>query len=338
MPPRLRSPRVRLLFIAGAMTLLTGCGLPGFLKVSAPADGTVVKKLSTDLAFGADSAAPSSPRLPSPGGPLGVLNLTGPSFAFDGFADPVRPFEGFRTEFDCPQADENTFPEKSAAFLVDGAVRPGTYKWKQQGTFDFSALIKVALPPLTRRTVRALPSLTPGIASYEMQQQAPTFIETDTYEVRQTNPSVAGDGIYLTRIQYKGKDFDIDFNPLPGLAPKLVSLPVQDEPVAATSIDPASGLVLNVSGSVNGRERVRLDACGEVVEAWKFANGVRILQGLPPNQADSVQNTTYEFYFAPQLGGLIVGDHIVTHANYKGFQTTVDNTTNIGGLTPIDAK
>ncbi|MDQ1436669.1 MAG: hypothetical protein QOK43_298 [Acidimicrobiaceae bacterium] len=342
MPLLPKRPRPRLSAALVVMALSSSaCGMPGFLKVADPADGTTVKKLSTDLAFGVEApAAPAAPfTLPVASVP-NLLDLTGLSFDIEPPQfEEFKPFTGFsgNGSGDCPQADENTFPEKSATFEVIGTVESGTYKWKQKGTFDLPPLLQIPLPPLTRRIVRALPNLVPGINAFEIEQPVGLFgSEIDTYEVRRTSQFSPADGIFLTRLQYKMPDFNIDFNPVPALAPQLVKLPAQNQPaVSATSVDPASGLVLNITGSVDAATRYRLDACGEVVEAWKFTNGVRVLQGLPPNQANAITNTTYEFYFAPQLGGLIVGDHIVTQGSFGPLRYSTDSTSNIGGLKPL---
>jgi hypothetical protein len=327
--------RARLLPAMGALVLMTGCGLPGFLRVSAPKDGTTVKKLSTKLAFGTEPQAAhagvrTAPVLPT----LGPIDLTGPQFDTAPFTD-FPEFGGFQFPNPCPEAGPGKFPEKSATFAVQGQPVPGVYKWKQKGTLTIPPLPAIALNFLGNRQVTMVPTVTPGAFAFDIERLADFGIEVDTYEVRQNNPSTPTDGIYLTRLRYENQKGAVlmDFNPPSLLAPKLVSLPVVDETTTPVpSVDPTHQLVLTVSGTVDGHTRQRLDACGELVEAWKFS-GVRVLQGVT-DQSQAIRDSTYEFWFAPQLGGLIVGDHIVSNGTLGVIQYSTDMTTNIGELKP----
>lgn len=325
-----------------AAAVLSTASLPAFLRVAAPRDGVVVKSLSADLAFGADAvAAPpaATVALPPAAAPslTDVATLLRPETLFED-EEPPPTFSEFTfapPRDPCPVAPEGTFPQEAASTLVKGVPKPGQYPWKQSGTFQVGGLLPLPVPALTVRTIRQVPTSTPdAILAYEIEQVGYAGKEIDTIEVRYTGRS-STDGVYLTRLQYIAHDYKIDFNPLPLTAPQLFPLPITPTaaPVSASAVDVEDRLALQVSGQVDGRNRVRLDACGEIVEAWKFS-GTRVLQGLPPNQDQGIRDTTYELYLAPQLGGLIVGDHVVTSGNVAGIPYQSDITSNIGALQP----
>jgi hypothetical protein len=335
--PRLREPaRIRLACALVALAVLPACSMPSFLKVAQPEDGVTVKNLTADLAFGAEEPAPagSTPQAPqAPGWEQAMYDFIAPGFEFDlppNTTPPPAPPVG-----PCPEADDTTYPEEPAGLLVDGPPLAGQYRWKQAGTVELVGLGKFPANGLTVRTVRVLESVAPDVvAVYEIEQQGLTGKEIDTIEVRYSDAGAPTDGVYLTRLQYAAPNIEIDFNPPAAAAPKLLSIPVQArEPVSQTAIDLEDRLVLQITGTMDGATRHRLDACGEVVEAWKFS-GQRVLQGLPPNEGDSISNTKFDFWIAPQLGGLIVGDHLVTQGNFGPLRYQSDIVSTIGDLEP----
>jgi hypothetical protein len=337
MPPLREPTRTRLACALVALALLPACSMPGFLKVAEPEDGVTVKNLTADLAFGAEEqgvAAESVGAPPqAPAWEQAMYEFLAPDFDVDFRQESPRPPAA--PVGPCPEPDETTFPELPATLLVNGPPVPGLYRWKHEGTVEIFGLAKVPLSGLTTRTVRLLDSVAPGVvAAYEIEQQGLTGTEIDTIEIRYSDAGSPTDGVYLTRLQYRGPDIDIDFNPPAAAAPKLLSLPVRaTEPISETAIDLDDRLVLQVTGTMDGSTRHRLDTCGEVVEAWKFS-GQRILQGLPPNEGDSIRNTKFDFWIAPQLGGLIVGDHLVTQGNFGPLRYQSDIVTTIGDLAP----
>lgn len=318
-----------------ALSFLPACSMPSFLKVADPPDGVTVKNLTADIAFGAD-------------GPEGAA--VGPaSFA----SVPLAPLDGlFEPDFEidegprprrftvppggpCPDAEDGTYPEKAAGVVVEGMPAAGAYKWKQTGTLEVGVPpLKVPTTGLTTRTVRAVTPTGSGF-TYDYEQRTLAGREVQTIEVR-TAESEPLKGVYLTRLRLfaVGQEIPtIDFHPPSLLAPKLMTLPVQEENIASSSVDVERRLTFTIEGDVDASARVRIDACGELLDAWRFKGTLRLVQDIQ-DESKAIRSTKYDTLFAPQLGGLFVGDHVVTTGRFEAFQYTSDMATTIGGLTP----
>lgn len=343
------------------LAMSPACSMPGVLRVAKPKDGVAVTSASADLVYGHDVPEPAPPAVAAlPAGvplptPTPALAAVTGSLA-DFFDSPSAPGHSFppvsgTSPSACPEAGPATFPEKPARFAVEGQPAPGTYRWKQAGTFEVIGFTgKVPITGLTTREIRAVtltPTTGPGGAgftlSYEYVQTSLAGTETQTIEIRQSNapsvpatavaPSQGTDGVYLTRLHFAGGGTTINFHPSPLLAPKLMSLPLRSEVVNSTSTDVANGLVLQLNGQLDMSARVRIDACGEVADGWAFKLGTRVVRDAKDAQ-QAITSTTYDWVFAPQLGGLFIADHIVTQGNFGPLQYTSDVRSTIGGLRP----
>jgi hypothetical protein len=200
----------------------------------------------------------------------------------------------------------------------------------------------VPVEPLTTRNLNTAPGLAPGVtyglvpspvgSRFRVDIETPIGREIDTYEVRTTAGGLPTDGIFLVSVTIQNKAREIVFDAPAGLEPKLLSFPVDDQSVNAVAVDPVRKTSLTIVGSVAGRKPVRLEGCGIAVDAWKFS-GSRVFQEL--DSGIQFADSTYELYFAPQLGGLVVGDHYVTHAVIGPLTYDGDWSSNIGDLAPI---
>lgn len=323
-------PRRSLVLLGVVVCLATSaCSVPGFLVVERPPDGITVKALTADISFG--EGPPVNDAIAALVPPAGlVLTLLPDLYDLDGLAPlaftpgaPVSP---------CPKPSETTFPEKSAGFVVEGTAQPGTYRWKQSGSIEIVGLAKLNVNGLDVRRIRSLPSTTQGVFAYEYEQASLAGREIQTIEVRQSG-NAQTHGVFLRRFQLITSKGTVDFNPPPLLAPKLYSLPIRTEVVSATGIDPVSGLSVTINGNVDATQRVRLEGCGEVFDAWAF-KGSRVVQSISePEQA--IRSTTYDTFLAPQHGGVFVGDHVVTRGSFGPIQYTSDLTGTLGTLQPV---
>jgi hypothetical protein len=321
-----------------ALVSAQACSMPGFLRVAQPKDGVTVKPLTANLAFGPEA----SPRDEQPG-PASTVQAAAPTPAptrpsiepFAGFFhddEPPRPAQEpvIRATEACPSG-QDAVPEKPAGYAVEGAPLAGRYLWKQSGTIDLIGLTKFGVPSLATRRIRAVTEA-PGVLRYEYEQSSIAGTEVQTVEIRQSGTLT--DGVYLARLQFAGSGVSIDFNPSPLLAPKLMSLPVKEEDVSSTSVDPASALSFTLQGHVSAASRVRIEGCGEAADAWQFKGTTRLVQSIT-DANKAIRSTTYDWLFAPQLGGMFVGDRVVTQGNLGPFQYTSDVTSTLGHLRPV---
>lgn len=338
-----RAPRRgRSVVLLVALSFLPACSMPSFLKVADPPDGVTVKNLTADIAFGADE--PESPAIgPAQFAsvPLAPLDeLFEPDFEIDEGPRPrqfTAPPGG-----PCPDAEDGTYPEKAAGVVVEGMPTPGVYRWKETGTIELVVPpVKVPVSGLSTRTVRSVMPTASGF-TYDYEQVTLAGREIQTIEIR-TAESEPLRGVYLTRLRLfaprngrtpsREETPTIDFHPPSLLAPKLMTLPVQTEHIASTSVDVERKLTFTIEGDVDASTRVRIDACGELLDAWRFNGTLRLVQDIQ-DESRAIRSTKYDTLFAPQLGGLFVGDHVVTTGRFEAFQYTSDLATTIGGLTP----
>jgi hypothetical protein len=335
--PRKALPLPRKAVLLAALALLPGCTTPGLFKVSAPPDGVTVKDITADLAYGGDEAAGQSAGQPvGPVGPAAralttVFPMTPPEEEV-----PVvprrRPIPPGPAAGPCPTAGGDSFPEKVAGKVIEGAPAPGLYRWKQSGTVAFNGGPPVPIESFTTRAVRVV-SATPALIVYEEEATMPGGTQTRTIEVR--TEGLPTDGVYLTRLKSDGMAA-FDFHPPATVALKLMSLPVVTERVNSAAVDPVAGIAITISGDVDASGRARLDACGETVDAWSF-KGTRTIQSTTnPNSA--MQAATYHTFFAPQLGGLFVGERMVLNSTFGALPYSVDVAANIGALKPKAAS
>lgn len=314
----------RLLVVALVLALAPGCGL---LRVDVPEDGVTVKPLTADLAFGAATLAEAVATAPIVAGTgvdvaLGLLDDFG-DFASGASPTLLRPIS---VGVICPEAAPNAFPAEEATQTVrNGPPKAGSYRWKQSGTLEIPGLLpKTSLAGLTSRSVRNVVTAAAATTFDYVIPGGLTGTETQSLEVR-------ADGVYLTRLRFELGQQSLDFEPFP-LPLKLFSLPVSTgEAVSATGVDPVDRLSFTLTGRMGTRERI--DACGTVIDAWKFS-GSRVVQPLLPNDTRGVRSTTYEFLFAPQLGGMFVGERAVTTGSIGPFVYQTDVTATIGEISP----
>ena len=349
LPDRARL-RGRLALACAVLTASSACST-GFLRVDAPPDGVAVKAVTTDLAYGEVELPPPAATGPTQTSTEQIVSI---------ISDMLLPFdEQFDNEpsgplfrrrpppppLECDVADGDDFPEKVAGKLLQGPPTEGRYLWRQTGTTTMGSGSPVATPPLVRRSVRLI-TLTPSVVAYEYEIVRGAVTEIQTIEMRigstgQTGSNgsttsigtgtTARDGVFLIRLQWKGID-NFDFRPPAQLAPKLMSFPITSEHISAAALDPVSGIAVTFNGDVDANVRARLAGCNEAFDAWTF-KGTRTIQRTS-NPSAQAQSPTFDFYFAPQLGGLLVGDRTVTTSTLSAIRHSSDITSVLGSATP----
>ncbi len=105
--------------------------------------------------------------------------------------------------------------------------------------------------------------------------------------------------------------------PLPAGNSGNTGLPAPDAPSATefsweyAASDPVSQWTIRIAAS-EGNKRVRVDACGQIVEGWPVSANVLIQKNDPATNAPypGPLSQTWNFIIAPQYGGIIVSEAI----------------------------
>jgi hypothetical protein len=251
-------------------------------------------------------------------------------------SSPLLP----RPRVECEAADSTDSPEEPAPLTVPIDRRPkaGLYKWKRSGTAKGPATgdVELRISGFEQRAVRDIKELgpstnarslgVPGSASdpgvvftYETVQPdingnvVVSLFQVDTSPLGvYQDPPAGGDeiraggperGVVLK--SYKVLDAEGDtisvFEPSNGLL--LLPLPVRaGEDFTASAVDPLSGASASYRAKVLDRQLV--DACGELIQAWK----VQGTQTFSVGEGTVVRD--YTLVVATGLGGIPVMEKI----------------------------
>lgn len=299
----------------------TGCGaIKSVVLVDKPPARVSMKAVPLDLVYGMD---PVSQRLPAPTlgyetiGEFGFEELFGgQTFAPAPYTDP------------CPEPGADVFPEEPVATDVTAMITPGRYLFKSSGTIEFVGLAKVGVDGLTYRHIKNVQPLASGGFTFDLDLVISLRFQTQTFDV------VPGDGIYLRRIVTRVNTVERVFEPL--LPVEVFPLPVTlgpsspvPQPFTGVGADPISGEVLTVEARLIGKER--LEGCGEVFEAWVVDASWTFQR---PGSAPTVWN--YDYWVAPQLGGVLGADHIRTTEVFAPLVVNIDAKSILARIRPQD--
>ncbi|HEV7679634.1 MAG TPA: hypothetical protein VGQ42_13800 [Candidatus Dormibacteraeota bacterium] len=298
----------RALTMLGALLTLSACG------PSAPFE-VAVRSYAGDVAYGAQSApapAPAQAPLPvelPPGAPPLIYGAPAPPP--QPTATPPRP-SGTALP-DCPTAPAGAAANLPAEPFATTPPSPGSYAWRQAGTFRQGTGTAQAFLPKLAHTVGnvSAPDAT-GSYSFDVTTSSGGLngLQRVTTSYQVVPPSPAGSnvlgvpatqaaGIYVTAMVMA--DSSSPNTRLARFAPPLLILqfPASEQPAWSTKgTDSGSGDTLQLSAAVTGHARV--DACGTVIDAWEV-HATGSLTG--PDQTLSL-DLTYDV--ATQYGGLIV--------------------------------
>jgi hypothetical protein len=323
----MRSPladRWGLTALAAVALLATSC-------VQQAEPGVQVKALEADLVFGVKPLARAVPpaNFPIAAAPpaLPLPPLTAP---VDGSSVGEPPLTVAQP---CPKARIGSFPKEAAGLNVLPSDRPalGSYRWMRSGSRQGPETLGYTIPITgsERRLVRNLVATSATKFSYETVQTDLVSRETvvTTWQVTTNGTSTAGQvpdvvparppsageperGVVIKKIVRSDAKGTVTstFTPQFGLLVLPLTVRAGDS-FTSTAVDPVSFQTLQFQGTVQPMQR--LDACGELVEAWPV-KGTLTFTGARTDTAD------YTAYVAPQLGGLLVGE-VLNQTAAAGF-------------------
>lgn len=303
--------------------LMTSCGGPRTpLEVG-------VREFPTDVLFGRrDTPPPPRPSSnPNPGFPVLVSPVSQGTLPLP--STPSAPSA-------CPQAHPFTAPRHIAGTTSDRAPIAATYPFRNDG---FSEQVRdgtttvTNYPPESSRTVTDVQTDSDGSFTFRVIDDLSGAGTATRFEVVPESPLADQAGLFITQIE---SPVDV-FTPQPKL--KILQFPVENGfQWDAVGTDPFSQITMSFHGRI-GQEvpdgpddgdaadlepKVRVDACGEVIQAWY----VDITQGqlIGPQ---SNQNFITSYAIATQFGGLIVREHTEVSGNEGSVQFANNRTATI---------
>lgn len=196
----------------------------------------------------------------------------------------------------CPPPSQDAIVEP-IALDVSKALSNGVYPWRQEGTLEVVGLFKVPIKGPTVRTIRNVTVEEDGAFSYEYESFV--GIRRQILHLR----VVPSDGIFLTYLKVVAGAGTHEFRPL--LPVEIFPLPSSAGTVIGPSVgvDPVTRELMQVNGNVSKKERY--EGCGEAFDAW-LAETTWTFQ----NPEGTEVPWDFDFAVSPQLGGLIVFEHL----------------------------
>lgn len=311
--------RGRFLGLVAVMALIeAACAGPGVpLEVG-------MKEYPTDVILGAQVQPPALPPVSNP-------SIT--TFAF--VPPPVvigRPLVVTPVPAACPSAHPFTAPKHEARNRAINPPVPGTYVFRNKGTYEYSKLTppKGSLPTQSTRTIKDVKKDTddPTRYSFTVVEDLGGAVTTTTFHVIPTATIEGDQGIYITQMTTKLQDGSSDvFAPRPEI--KIMGFPA--EPGASWTSSGTSTTGSGDSEALKGRvgldipgqptqlqAKARVDACGEPLDAlYVLIGGPPAVPTDPPDPAGAVivgpnRNLRLKaiYAFATQYGGFSIYEKI----------------------------
>ena len=314
--------RTRMLLLVLAVSLLTSAcgGAREFLLLEPEPDRVSIKGYSLDLAYGEEPPPADTGGGPRPSAPMTLTELAEEVFELP----PPRPrrIQGTTPPDPCPSPGPGIVADRAITPDVEVLIDPGVYLFQQTGTFEIVGVAKTSLEGLTSRVVRNL-SGDIETFDFELELAAGSRRQVQAYRV------VPGDGIFLTGLVVGVGEDRYEFNPV--VPVEVFPLPaVENAPLSSAGIDPITGQSMVVQGRIVEKQRVL--GCDEVVDGWRF-EGTWSFQ-RPAGGSLEARVFEYDYVVAPQHGGMIVSDHLVTTENYGPLTARTDVNSDIGSVTP----
>lgn len=321
---RLTVPMLALVAVA-----VTGCAGPE------PRVDFGGKAVPINVAFGKSASdAASPPRAavpvlqPGPGGVGVILVLPG----FPGLRPPalVPPAPGAVTPVvpvapsaalpaACPAQDPLAFPQREATNVVTGEVPEGAFPYRGTGSFTVNGK-KTPFSGTDLKTVKRLEPDAVGRDRYSMSFRVLDVPFTVTYVVQLPVEAVPGEIGLGSTVQDSTDGSGASFRPVEPL--RLLQLRAErGASWTEASSDPLSASSGTVEGTVV--DKVRLNACGKPVEAWKSVVTQRI---VTPGQDITATRT---LFFGTGYGGLLLGEQVSYTGTAGGDDVSGESTTTI---------
>lgn len=299
-----RSVAIAVMFI---FVVLSACVRP-------PGSGVNVKALAADLVFGvpqvAEPVAPPNIDV-APAEELGIV--TDSEFRDKLKAPATTPAVA------CPSAEFGA-AAPLASTTLQGIPKEGTYRWKAEGyeRYNFGSVSqgeRVTQPGTFIShavTVQKVGSDSVDFR-YTTVQRELKFGGVTTrlvYEVTNSGGTADGPGLYLTEITQNPGPRQQTFKMNPRL--QLMGFPVGGgQLISSKSVNSENFDVLEIEGLVLGKRR-RLDACGDVIDAWEVdATAKFTYSQAGSDSTSSTREVTYDWDYAvwTNQGALIVWEH-----------------------------
>ena len=320
----------RAVVLAVAVLTTGSCSSVGrFVAPDDRPDRVSLRKYALDIAFGGtepdlvgegpeQSATPVAPMTEVP-----LVDLAAQVFdlPLERSADGLEPSSA---PDPCPEPAPGAVAERPLTPDVSGAVEPGVYLFKQSGHMEIVGVARVGLSALTSRIVRGVSSA-PGRFEYDVELFTGTRRQVVEFLV------VEGDGVFVRGIETAIAGSSNSFNPI--VPVEVLPLPAgPGTRFSSVGLDPATAETLVVEATVTKADRI--SGCGEVVDGWLVESSWSFSRPTPSGTATRAYD--YDYAVAPQHGGLIVGDHMVTLTpeSYGPFAATLDVTSALGRITP----
>ena len=250
------------------------------------------------------------PVVPVAGGPsfLGV-----PSFAPDASPSPAPPTPS------CPNQDPLAFPQREATNVVTDPVPEGTFPYRVTGSFTVNGK-KTPYAATEQQTVKRLETDAAGRVRYSMSSVVLGVPYTVTYAISPPVEAFTGEIGLESTVRDSADGSGASFRPVEPL--RLLQLRAEkDARWTEAASDPLSASSATVDGQI--ADKVRLNACGKPVEAWK---AVVTQRTITPGQDITATRT---LFFATGYGGLLVGEQVSYSGTAGGEQVAGDSTSTI---------
>jgi hypothetical protein len=316
---------------------LVALALVGSACVRRGDPGIGLQDVQTDVEFAAARGAPANAR---PSATPATAEPPDPSefdFGKD-FLDRLPPTTAKQTS--CPEAPVSAAPAQEASLGAKGTPKVGVYRWNRSGEQKITTPIAITIPlgGSEKRLIRNVQQLGGDDFTYEMAQSevGTDEIVVTTFKVRPNAPNeplpttdqrvgAVDRGLSIMKIErFNSKSGQLvsAFEPVTPVL--LLPLPVlPGEQVQSAGVDPTSFNVLQINAQVT--KRVRVDACGEVVDGWSVEGTRSFSQGSTAGTPHE-----YDFVVATQLGAMMISEHIKATT----AQASIDATFSLGQLEP----
>ena len=327
--------KTRKALIAGLLLIVLSACTPATYGVG-------MQKILSDILFGQPKPPPSPSPAPSPETPLPPITfLPPPSLPEAVDPCPSAPLgtpalKESETNVDAPPTDGVYKWLTSTHYVPAGSVSAVTSGFdtrlieQSANLGDYPATPAQGQPDHHFQFTEVMPDPYEKGATEVITYQEQTYSPIDYNSASLQNNEDPNGGIAITdikRFDPKGNLIE-EFNPvkngngagvlvfalpLPAGNNGNTDAPTPDAPSTTefswefTSVDPVSQWTIRIAGS-EGSHRVRVDACGQIVDGWPVDANVQITKSDPTTHLPYAGplNQVWHYVVAPQYGGLIV--------------------------------
>lgn len=310
-----------------------------------PQASIAIRSTALDLQFARpDLAKPIPPNvilhvLPAP---PGYVVPTSPGVSFSVTTPTPKPPVG-----QCPPVSQRPKPAAPLRQATTGSPRAGLYLYATKGTGTVSGGAQNVSAPMPSRaevSISDASKATPDAAAAAEGGVPPSGTETEyTVTTRLSNNlsevdelMVSASSINLVQRTLSDGQRTMLFTPKPQV--QLVRFGAVGSTWKSSGTDASSGAVMNFQGAISGTKA--LNVCGRLVNTYVVTYSESLTN---PAEAEVIRTSSTDpnlMLIAPQLGGLIVSQHVDTddirfQADLSGYiGITLRYTTTVTNLSP----